>query len=155
MFDRKDYLGWLLGALVLGGLLVNPLIYIFYRKITYFDALIPSLAISFVVAISVTRNGSFSWLRLLVAIAIVFAVRHFYCMRTDTLFEVGGGFLMFLVTIACAFAGVEGYRVHRELWELRKDARKRQHKDIVSGDKSETHTDTQQDAPKDTDKPHR
>jgi hypothetical protein len=140
MFDRKDYFGWLLGAFVLGGLIVNPLVYIFYRKIAYFNALIPSLAVSFVVAISVTRNGAFSWLRTLVAIAIVFAVRHFYYMKTDTLFEVGGGFMMFLVTIVCAFAGTESYRVHREFWELRKDARKRQQTDVMSGDKSETHT---------------
>lgn len=113
-FNKEDYPGWLAGVVVLGGFLVNPLTYVFYRKISYLDALIPSLAVSFLVAMSITRSGKFSWMRILIAVGVILATRHFYYMRTGTLFETGGGFLMILVTAVCGFIGTEASRILNE-----------------------------------------
>lgn len=110
-FNKEDYPGWLGGVLVLGGFLVNPLLYMLYRKIGYLNALVPSLAVSFIVAISMTRNGKFSWIRLVIALGVILAARHFYYMKTGTLFEAGGGFIMVLVTFVCGLVGTEAIRI--------------------------------------------
>ena len=111
LFDNGSYWGFLVGVVVLAGFILNPLVYIYYRSISYLQALIPSLLVSAVIVASVRRDGTFSWIRCIVVCAAIFLFAYEYSRRTGQTLQMGGGFLMFLSTIACGY-------VCSELWDM-------------------------------------
>jgi hypothetical protein len=126
LFSETDYLPFMLGVFIVGGLIAVPFFYgaglsadlglpspgmrwqieYFLLHGPYFKALPWSLASCLVYLISFRRNGTITWARAVPAMAaMIIAVYAYYNNTGKPAFAVGG-FLGFILIMVCGYVGI-------------------------------------------------
>ncbi|MBK7208549.1 MAG: hypothetical protein IPH91_09850 [Elusimicrobia bacterium] len=117
MFEERDYFPFLLGVLVLAGLVAIPVLWGHFTGIGYARAIIPSLVSCGIFIYAHDKRGNFSVVKLLVGYLFLFMtlVRAMAKVGPNggKPFFVAGGFLGFVVMFACGWAGIAVGRLLR------------------------------------------
>lgn len=106
MFKESDYIPFMLGVFIIGGLIGIPLTYGLGTGLGYFDSLLWSLASCVVFLIAFRRNGTISWGRAIPAIVAVMLGANFYNQSTGKPAFAAGGLLGFLLVMVCGYIGI-------------------------------------------------
>lgn len=115
-FREQDYIPFIAGVLVLGGLLIVPFIYGMFLNIYYPQALFSSLLSCGIFLYAHDRRGNFSFGKFLLAYLFIL----FQILRTSTQqgganhpIFIAGGLLGIALMLACGWAGIAIARVYR------------------------------------------
>jgi hypothetical protein len=106
MFKETDYMPFMLGVFIIGGLIGMPLTYGLGTGLGYFESLPWSLASCVVFLIAFRRNGTISWGRAVPAIAAIIIGASVYNASTGKPAFAAGGFLGFLLVMVCGYVGI-------------------------------------------------
>ncbi len=115
MFQETDYLFFVLGIFIIGGLLLLPLTYGYQLNMPYLEALPWSFLSAAVFLIAFRKDGTFSIGRAIPAIAGAVIGVQIYASKTGKAAFAAGGFLGFIALGACGFAGIVLGRLFRKL----------------------------------------
>lgn len=117
IFEERDFFPFVLGVLVLGGLVCVPVLWGLFSGMGYAQAIFPSLVSCGIFIYAHDKRGNFSVVKLLVGYAIVFLslmrVMAQLGPNGGKPFFVAGGFLGFVVMFACGWAGIAAGRLLR------------------------------------------
>jgi hypothetical protein len=115
MFLESDYIPFMLGIFIIGGLLVIPLTWGLGLDLGYFAALPWSLLSCIVFLIAFRRNGTISWGRAIPAIVASMILTQVHAQSTGRPAFVVGGILGFLAIVVFGYIGIWiGRLVRRE-----------------------------------------
>lgn len=106
MFKETDYLPFMLGVFLIGGLVGIPLAYGLITGLSYFKSLLWSLIGCIVFLIAFRRNGSISWGRAIPAIIGSAMVVSAYTQITRKPSFAPTGLLGFLLLAGCGYVGI-------------------------------------------------
>jgi len=106
LFKRPDYVPFMLGVFVIGGLLAAPLIWGSITHLGYLAALPWSIVSCVVFLVSIRRNGIISWHIALIAIALAFVAAIIYSTVTGKPSFIAGGILGFIVLAVSGYLGI-------------------------------------------------
>lgn len=106
MFKETDYVPFMLGVFIIGGLIGMPLPYGLATGLGYFESLPWSLASCVVFLIAFRRNGTISWGRAAPAIAAIIIGARVYSQNTGKPAFAAGGILGFLLVMVCGYVGI-------------------------------------------------
>lgn len=106
LFEERDYIPFMLGIFIIGGLLAIPLIWGSQVGLGYFEALPWSLASCAVFLVAIRRNGTISWLRFFLAIIVLIGAGQIYASSSGKPAFAAGGMLGFLVIAVCGLIGI-------------------------------------------------
>lgn len=106
MFKESDYLPFMLGVFVIGGLIGMPLTYGLGTGLGYFESLPWALASCVVFLIGFRRNGTISWGRAIPAIVAIMVAATAYNKSTGKPAFAAGGILGFLLVMVCGYVGI-------------------------------------------------
>jgi len=115
LFKETEYVPFMLGVFLIGGLLGMPLAYGLVTGLSYFQSLPWSLASSIVYLIMFRRNGTISWGRAVPAIFAVVMGANAYNRTTGKPAFAASGFLGFLLVAGCGFIGIWIGRIYYKL----------------------------------------
>ncbi len=113
MFKETDYVPFMLGVFLIGGLIGMPLTYGAGTGLGYFESLPWALASCVVFLIAFRRNGTISWGRAIPAIVAIMVGANMYNQSTGKPAFAAGGFLGFLLVIVCGYIGLGIGRVFK------------------------------------------
>ncbi len=105
-FKDSDYVPFMLGVFLIGGLVALPLTYGLATGLGYFESLPWALASCVVFLISFRRNGTISWGRAIPAIFVLVIGADIYNRSTGRPSFAAGGLLGFLLVMVCGYAGI-------------------------------------------------
>jgi len=106
MFKETEYVPFMLGVFLIGGLLGMPLTYGLILGLSYFQSLPWSLASCIVFLIMFRRNGTISWGRAIPAIFAVVMGANAYNQATGKPAFASSGFLGFVLVGGCGYVGI-------------------------------------------------
>ena len=106
MFKETDYLPFMLGVFIIGGLIGMPLTYGLGTGLGYFESLPWALASCVVFLIAFRRNGTISWGRAIPAIAAIMIGATVYNQSTGKPAFAAGGILGFFLVMVCGYIGI-------------------------------------------------
>jgi len=106
MFKETDYMPFMLGVFLIGGLLGMPLTYGLGTGLSYLESLPWALASCVVFLIAFRRNGTISWGRAIPAIVAVIIGANAYNQSTRKPAFAAGGLLGFLLVMVCGYVGI-------------------------------------------------
>jgi hypothetical protein len=115
MFMETDYIPFMLGVFVIGGLIGMPLMYGLSTGLEYLESLPWALASCIVFLIAFRRNGDISWGRAIPAIAALMIGAMVYNERTGKPAFAVGGFLGFLLVMVCGYIGIGIGRIFKKI----------------------------------------
>lgn len=117
MFEERDYIPFVLGVLILGGLVLVPLLWGQINRLNYAWSIFPSLLSCGIFLYAHDRRGNFSVAKFLAGYLIVFMAILRAVARPGSgggkPFFIAGGFLGFVVLFACGWAGIGVARLLR------------------------------------------
>ena len=110
MFNEEDFIPYVCGVMILGGLLIVPVVWGHFMQMEYEKSLFPSLISCGIFAFSHDKRGNFLLGRFIILSIYTF----FTIIRTMAKYGPGGGKPMFvaggllgyLVMLACGWAGI-------------------------------------------------
>jgi len=114
MFKDTDYLPFMLGVFLIGGLVGIPIAYGLISGLGYFKSLPWSLVSCIVLLIGFRRSGSISWGRAVPAFIGGAMVVNAYNLITGKPAFVAGGFLGFLLSAGCGYIGIGIGRIFKK-----------------------------------------
>ncbi len=106
MFKKTDYVPFMLGVFLVGGLIGMPLTYGADTGLGYFESLPWALGSCVVFLIAFRRNGTMSWARAIPAIAAIMIGANVYNQSTSKPAFVAGGLMGFLLVMVCGYVGL-------------------------------------------------
>ena len=106
MFKETDYVPFMLGVFLIGGLLGMPLTYGAGTGLGYFESLPWALGSCVVFLIAFRRNGTISWGRAIPAIAAIVIAANVYNQSTGKPAFAAGGVSGFLLVMVCGYVGL-------------------------------------------------
>ena len=106
MFKDTDYMPFMLGVFIIGGLIGMPLTYGLGTGLGYLDSLPWSLASCVVFLIAFRRNGTLSWGRAIPGIAAILIGAKVYNQSTGRPAFAAGGILGFVLVMVCGYVGI-------------------------------------------------
>lgn len=106
MFKETDYVPFMFGVFLIGGLIGMPLTYGAGTGLGYFESLPWALASCGVFLIAFRRNGTISWGRAIPAIAAIIIGANIYNQSTGKPAFAAGGLLGFLLVMVCGYIGL-------------------------------------------------
>lgn len=106
MFKETDYVPFMLGVFLIGGLIGMPLTYGASTGLGYFQSLPWALGSCVVFLIAFRRNGTISWGRAIPAIAAIMIGANAYNQSTGKPAFAAGGLLGFLLVMVCGYVGL-------------------------------------------------
>ncbi len=106
MFGKNDYLSFMLGIFLIGGLLAIPIVYGLITEMSYFESLPWSLLNCIAFLIAFRRNGTISWVRFIPALLVVTILANIYAFETGNPAGGGGGFLVIILLFLSGYAGI-------------------------------------------------
>jgi uncharacterized membrane protein len=115
MFKETEYVPFMLGVFLIGGLLAVPIIYGLILGLSYFQSLPWSLVSCIILLIGFRRNGSISWGRAIPAIIGGAMVINAYNQITGKPAFVASGFLGFLLVAGCGYVGIWIGRIYYKM----------------------------------------
>lgn len=113
MFKESDYVPFMLGVFLIGGLVGIPLAYGRTTGLSYFESLPWALASCVVFLIAFRRNGTISWGRAIPAIVVLMIGASIYNQSTGRPAFAAGGVLGFLLVMVCGYVGIGIGRVYK------------------------------------------
>jgi len=117
MFEERDYIPFVLGVLILGGLVLVPVLWGQINQLDYARSIFPSLLSCGIFLYAHDKRGNFSISKFLVGYLIVFMAILRAVARTGPgggkPFFIAGGVLGFVVLFACGWAGIGVVRLLR------------------------------------------
>ncbi len=108
LFKEADFIPYLCGVMILGGLIAIPMVWGMMHGIGYGQALLPALVSCGIFAASHNKRGHFLWMRFLLMM-LFFSMQ---IMKTANSYShtrpmfLAGGFLGFLIMSGCGWAGI-------------------------------------------------
>jgi len=115
MFMETDYIPFMLGIFIIGGLIGMPLLYGLSTGLEYLQSLPWALASCVVFLIAFRRNGNISWGRAVPAIAALMIGAMVYNERTGKPAFAVGGFLGFILVMVCGYIGIGIGRIFKKI----------------------------------------
>ncbi len=117
MFAPEDYLPFMVGVFVLGGLLAIPLIWGFGMRMGFWAALPWGLVSALVWLVAFRRDGTLCWGRLIGAMIAVLVLGNVWVFQSG-----GSGFVVsgiggILIILACGYAGIGIGRIATGRWQ--------------------------------------
>lgn len=114
IFEERDFIPFVIGIMLLGGLLVVPVLWGQFSHLEYKDALFPSLLSCGIFAFSHDKRGNFLWGRfiMLLAVIVVTAMRSSLRYGGRPMF-LAGGILGYVVMFGCGWIGIALARLVR------------------------------------------
>ncbi len=113
MFKETDYVPFMLGIFLVGGLIGMPLTYGAGAGLGYFESLPWALASCVVFLVVLRRNGTISWGRAIPAIVAIMIGANVYHQSTGKPTFAAGGVLGFLLVIVCGYVGLGIRRIFK------------------------------------------
>jgi len=113
LFKRRDYIPFMIGVFVIGGLVGLPLTYGLALGLGYLAALPWALGSCAVILVAFRQNGTIAWWRAVPAMAGMVVVASAYQARTQEPAFVAGGFAGFIGLAVCGYLGVGIGRLFR------------------------------------------
>lgn len=107
IFKKENYISFIVGVFILGGLLVVPLLWWLMAGIDYIALIIFSLMLCVSVLILYRRDGTTSWMRAVFSIIIAMIVASAVAAANEKLVFVSGTIIGFIVLILCGFIGIK------------------------------------------------
>jgi len=114
MFSTADYIPFMTGVFLIGGLIAMPLTYGAALGLGYVDSLPWALASCTVFLVGFRRNGTISWGRAAPAIVAMMIGANIYNQDTGKPAFAAGGFLGFLLVMVCGYIGIGLGRMFRK-----------------------------------------
>ena len=103
----EQYYKWfIIGVILLGGIIATPLLFALCTEMTYFSALPWSVGSSVVFLFCVGRDGKFNWAMGVPAIFVIVVSAKVYSLKTGEPSFAFGGILGFAFFFLCGFIGV-------------------------------------------------
>ena len=106
MFNKTDYVPFMLGIFLIGGLIGIPLTYGATTGLGYLESLPWALGSCVVFLITFRRNGTISWIRFIPAMVIIIILAGIYNEKTGKSAFAAGGFYGFLLIMICGYLGI-------------------------------------------------
>jgi len=106
MFKETDYVPFMLGVFLIGGLIGVPLLIYSTGTGGYFESLPWALGSCVVFLIAFRRNGTISWGRLILAFIALIIGAHIYTEGTGKPGFIALGFKGVLVVFVCGYVGL-------------------------------------------------
>jgi hypothetical protein len=114
MFKESDYVPFMLGVFLIGGLIGMPLTYGAGTGLGYFESLPWALASCVVFLIAFRRNGTISWGRAIPVIVAIMVGANMYNQSTGKPAFAAGGLLGFLLVMVCGYIGLGVGRIFKK-----------------------------------------
>lgn len=112
LFEKEDYALFMLSVFILGGLLVLPLVWGFMTGLNdYIALLIFSLMLCVSVLVVYRRDGTTSWIRIVLAIIVGIIVSGVVAAASEKLAFVSGVIIGFFILILCGFVGIKIFKL--------------------------------------------
>lgn len=115
MFKETDYIPFMLGVFIIGGLIGMPLTYGLGTGLSYFESLPWSLASCVVFLIAFRRDGTISWGRAILAIGAIIISTRIYSQSTGKPAFAAGGIVGFLLVMVCGYIGIGTGRIFKKM----------------------------------------
>ncbi|MBN1263019.1 MAG: hypothetical protein JW991_01555 [Candidatus Pacebacteria bacterium] len=107
LFKQADYLPFMLGIFIIGGLLVIPFFWgMVGLELSYLEAVPWSLASCVVFLIAFRRSGDISWARAIPALIGLMIIGETYSAMTEKPAFGAGGILGFFAVVICGYTGI-------------------------------------------------
>ena len=106
MFRETDYVPFMLGVFLIGGLIAVPLTYGAATGLGYFESLPWALGSCVVFLVAFRRNGTISWSRAIPAFGALMIGAGIYHESTGKPAFAVGGLLGFLLVVVCGYVGL-------------------------------------------------
>lgn len=106
MFKETDYVPFMLGVFLIGGLIGMPLTYGAGTGLGYFESLPWAFGSCVVFLIAFRRNGTIYWGRAIPAIAAIMIGANIYNKSTGKPAFAAGGVLGYLLVMVCGYVGL-------------------------------------------------
>ncbi|MCA9394695.1 MAG: hypothetical protein KC900_10855 [Candidatus Omnitrophica bacterium] len=107
MYRKADFIPYIAGTMIFGGLGAVPLIYAKLTGLGYQQALVPSLASCIVFLFAHDERGNFSFLRLIAGMALIYLTAARAAAKGNGQpFFIAGGVLGFVLMAGCGWLGI-------------------------------------------------
>ena len=106
LFSPLDYMPFMLGVFLVGGLAAMPLTYGLGTGLSYLESLPWSLASCVVFLVAFRKNGTISWARAIPAIIAIMVAANVYNQSTGKPAFAAGGVAGFVLVLVCGYVGV-------------------------------------------------
>jgi hypothetical protein len=109
MFEPEDFIPFIAGVIVFGGLGIIPLVWGHFSDISYAQSLLPSLISCGIFLYAHDKHGNFSLMRFIIGIVFLFMAMVRAAARSGSQTKpmfFAGGILGYVIMLACGWAGI-------------------------------------------------